>query len=84
MRRDGQWLLSLYTVLADKPDHAEEELCRYLPSSLEEAKEVAQRLAGEQPWVAAPRAVTLATGQSLYPDRSFATRPTDIEQTPAT
>lgn len=48
-RSDGQWLMSIFSMFTDEPDQIEEKLGHYLPSTLDEAKSLAQGLADQLP-----------------------------------
>jgi len=65
MRPDGQWMMSLFSII-DIPSQNEEKLGHYSPSSLEEAKQLAQGLADQLPWVVGLRPITTG-GRVMYP-----------------
>lgn len=46
-RSDGQWLMSIFSMFTDEPNQVEEKLGHYLPSTLDEAKALAQGLADQ-------------------------------------
>jgi hypothetical protein len=48
-RSDGQWLMSIFSMFTDEPGQIEEKLGHYLPSTLDEAKALAQGLADQHP-----------------------------------
>jgi len=66
MRPDGQWMMSLFSII-DRPSQNEERLGHYSPSSLEEAKQLAQGLADQLPWVVGLRPITTTGGRVMYP-----------------
>ena len=49
MRPDGQWVMTLFSMFTDEAGQVEEKLGDYFPSTLDDAKSLAQGLADQEP-----------------------------------